>query len=74
MNTALYPLTCPLCGKKLQSVGCDGELLLYRCAQHGSVSLCSDGRIWVDELPELTSRDLAAARALVTNHGARRIR
>lgn len=65
MNTSMYPLTCPLCREKLESVGRDGELLLYRCRQHGIVSLCSDGRIWVDELPQFASNDFAAVKALV---------
>ena len=61
MTHALYTLTCPLCRRKLAHAGNDGALLVYRCAQHGPVMLCSDGRIWVDELPEFTAADIAAA-------------
>ena len=63
MNTSLYPLTCPLCPEKLESVGRDGELVVLRCAKHGNVNLSADGRIWVDELPELTPQQIALARA-----------
>jgi hypothetical protein len=58
MNTALYRLTCPLCLQKLTGAGSDGELVLYDCPQHGAVILSSDGRIWVDELPEMSVVDL----------------
>ena len=52
MNCSLYPLNCPLCPHKLTFVSRDGELLLYRCAEHGLIVLSSDARIWPDELPE----------------------
>jgi hypothetical protein len=63
MNTSLYRLTCPLCREKLAALGPDGELLVYQCAQHGHVVLCSDGRMWVEELPELTPADITTAQA-----------
>ena len=58
MNTSFYPLTCPLCPHKLTFAGADGELLLYRCARHGTVILASDGRMWVDQLPDLSVLDV----------------
>jgi hypothetical protein len=64
MQTSLYPLTCPLCRQKLAHAGTDGELLLYTCRQHGTVVLCSDGRIWVEELPHLSVLDVPASRRM----------
>jgi hypothetical protein len=69
MNALMYPLTCPLCREKLEPAGRDGELLLYRCPRHGTVSLCSDGRIWVDELPQFEPNDIRAIKTIVSGRG-----